>query len=278
MQQSSFIEDAGVLFLGRTRVHLHHLCVCQNKWQLSSSEATWKLECTCILIFVCFSVMIILILRNQEGCLSGPASFLLISLQDLWLPMSWGEAPLICFELQVTYIFYQYHCTQAWGSIEQLEAQKLSWFHSVLVKLATHAVAWGTGVPSTTAEIPGPPVSGNCSDFFSCKMLRARPSSAAWICMRWTRYAYGMHWIEILASLQSDRDCTEPQGKIKPNFASHPTWGRGTHTIPYAKMLHSQILRVVQRSTVLYVSVRRKGPKPCPENIRMPCHPMCSGI
>ena len=112
------------------------VCVCQNKWQLSSSEATWKLECTCILIFVCFSVMIILILRNQEGCLSGPASFLLISLQDLWLPMSWGEAPLICFELQVTYIFYQYHCTQAWGSIEQLEAQKLSWFHSVLVKLA----------------------------------------------------------------------------------------------------------------------------------------------
>ena len=42
------------------------------------------------------------------------------------------------------------------------------------------------------------------------------------------------------------------------------------HTIPYAKMVHSPNLRVVQRSTVLYVSVQRKGPKPCPENMRMP--------
>lgn len=112
IQQSS-LQMQGSCFWGWRGPTCINLCtvlfsLCQNKWQLNSSEATWKLENTCILFisFVTCMIILILILRNQEGCLSGPASFLLIFLQDLWLPMSWGEALLICFELQVTYLCY----------------------------------------------------------------------------------------------------------------------------------------------------------------------------
>lgn len=183
--------------------------------------------------------------------------------------MGRGTFDLLWIASHILMLFFQYHCTQACGSIEQPEAKKWSWFHSVL---------WGTGVPSTTAEFSGPPVSENRSDVFSCKMFRARPSSAAWICMRWIRYAYAMpHWSEIIASLQSDR-VYRTTGQNKAQLCLSSNMGE-RHTIPYAKMVHSEHspnLRVVQRSsTVLYVSVQRKGPKPCPENMRMPSNEFC---
>lgn len=71
-------------------------------------------------------------------------------------------------------------------------------------------------------------------------------------------------------------ECTEPQGKTKPNCASHPTWGRGTQFLMQRWCILNILQIYVQCSVAQFCTflckerVQSHAPKTCG------CHPMSS--